>query len=681
MRAGARRPVPGTAGASGRARRARAAPGARDLAGTTTDDPGPDGLRRDPPPVPGLLRRARPHAGAQRQPAARRPDPAVRQRRHGAVQAVLPRPGHAALRARDKRPEGGADPGHRGGRAGPLGMPRSSRWRATSPSATTSRPARSPSRGSCSPASVADGGYGFPEERLWVTVLDDDDEAIDIWHRAVGVPLERIQRRGLAGQLLAHGRARAGWALLGDLLRPRPGARPRRAARSPTRTATSRSGTSSSCSPSSPRCAAKVDFDIRGDLPDKNIDTGMGLERMAALLQGVDNIYEIDTTRHILDRAMALSGARYGADHRTDVDLRVVADHARTCAFLIGDGVLPGNEGRGYVLRRILRRVVQKMRLLGAHDPAMGELMGAAIEAMGPQYPELGDRRRSDHLDRGRRGGLVPPRPSDAAPPCSTPPSPRCAARAARSLPGDRGVRAARHVRLPVRDHAGDGGRRGRRGRRGRLPPAHERAAGAGQGRRAGPQGRAHPGHGLPRGDGLRGHRPTSPDTTEVVERGHAARAARGRPRGARSPGPGRTSRRSSTAPRSTPRAAGRSATRAASGWPTAPCSTCTTCSSRCPGLFVHRATVADGEALIGAGALGEVDVPRRLAISRAHTATHMIHKAFREILGETATQMGSENSPGPPALRLPEPGPGAQIRDGRRRGPGEHPARWTTSR
>ena len=88
---------------------------------------------------------------------------------------------------------------------------------------------------------------------------------------------------------------------------------------------------------------------------------------------------------------MALSGAEYGAVHETDVDLRVVADHARTCAFLIGDGVLPGNEGRGYVLRRIMRRVVRKMRLLGAHDPSMGELVGAAIEAMGPQYPELVD--------------------------------------------------------------------------------------------------------------------------------------------------------------------------------------------------------------------------------------------------------------------------------------------------
>ena len=136
---------------------------------------------------------------------------------------------------------------------------------------------------------------------------------------------------------------------------------------------------------------SKKDFDIRQPLPAKNIDTGMGLERMAALLQGVDNIYEIDTTRGILDRASELSGARYGANERDDVALRIVADHARTCVFLIGDGVIPGNEGRGYVLRRIMRRTIRMMRLLGAHEPTMSELVDATVLTMAPQYPELND--------------------------------------------------------------------------------------------------------------------------------------------------------------------------------------------------------------------------------------------------------------------------------------------------
>ncbi|MDP7384187.1 MAG: alanine--tRNA ligase-related protein, partial [Acidimicrobiales bacterium] len=112
---------------------------------------------------------------------------------------------------------------------------------------------------------------------------------------------------------------------------------------------------------------------------------------MAALLQGVDNIYEIDTTRSILDTASELTGARYGKSERDDVALRVVADHARTCTFLIGDGVVPGNEGRGYVLRRLMRRVIRNMRILGAGEPTMSQLIDATVQAMAPQYPELND--------------------------------------------------------------------------------------------------------------------------------------------------------------------------------------------------------------------------------------------------------------------------------------------------
>ncbi len=112
---------------------------------------------------------------------------------------------------------------------------------------------------------------------------------------------------------------------------------------------------------------------------------------MAALLQGVDNIYEIDTTLGILNRATELTGAKYGANERDDVALRIVADHARTCVFLIGDGVLPGNEGRGYVLRRLMRRTIRMMRLLGAHEPVMSELVDATVRTMAPQYPELND--------------------------------------------------------------------------------------------------------------------------------------------------------------------------------------------------------------------------------------------------------------------------------------------------
>src|ERR1700722_2904690 len=142
----------------------------------------------------------------------------------------------------------------------------------------------------------------------------------------------------------------------------------------------------------------KDDFDIDGPLPMKNVDTGMGLERMAALLQGVDNLYEIDTTFKILKRAAELTEQDYGTDHRSDVALRVVADHVRSSVMLIEDGVLPGNEGGGYVLRRLLRRSIRNLRLLaggqrGGGAPTgtgfMHDLTAVTVDAMGEQFPEL----------------------------------------------------------------------------------------------------------------------------------------------------------------------------------------------------------------------------------------------------------------------------------------------------
>src|SRR5664279_1295239 len=131
------------------------------------------------------------------------------------------------------------------------------------------------------------------------------------------------------------------------------------------------------------------DYPILGELPDKNIDTGLGLERMATILQGVENLYEIDISRPVLDLAAALSGCRYGADPASDVSLRIVADHMRTGAMLVADGVSPSNEGRGYVLRRLLRRALSAMHKLGARDPVALDLLAKVREVMGPIYPDL----------------------------------------------------------------------------------------------------------------------------------------------------------------------------------------------------------------------------------------------------------------------------------------------------
>jgi alanyl-tRNA synthetase len=134
---------------------------------------------------------------------------------------------------------------------------------------------------------------------------------------------------------------------------------------------------------------AKEDFDIAGDLPKRNIDTGMGLVRVAFLLQGVDNIYETDEVFPVIAAAEDLSGRRYGADHDDDVRFRVVADHVRSSLMLIGDGVTPGNEGRGYVLRRLLRRAVRSMRLLGVDAPTLEQLLPVSMDRMKASYPEL----------------------------------------------------------------------------------------------------------------------------------------------------------------------------------------------------------------------------------------------------------------------------------------------------
>ena len=134
---------------------------------------------------------------------------------------------------------------------------------------------------------------------------------------------------------------------------------------------------------------AKDDFDVAGPLPKKNIDTGMGLERVAYLLQGVDNMYEIDQIFPVIQRASELSGKRYGADTEDDIMMRVVADHVRSSLMLMTDGVAPGNEARGYVLRRLLRRSIRAMRLLGVREPVLPELLPISKGLMEESYPEI----------------------------------------------------------------------------------------------------------------------------------------------------------------------------------------------------------------------------------------------------------------------------------------------------
>ncbi|MGB8500866.1 alanine--tRNA ligase [Mycobacterium sp.] len=236
---------------------------------------------------------------------------------------------------------------------------------------------------------IEDGGYALDPEKLWATVYLDDDEAAGLWQEIAGLPQERIQRRGMAynywsmgipgpcgpaseiyydrgpeygpegGPVASEDRYIEIWNLVfmenlrGD-------------------------GTS------------KTDFEILGPLPRKNIDTGMGVERMACVLQGVDNVYETDLLRPVIDKVAEIAPRGYGkGNHDDDVRYRIIADHSRTAAILIGDGVSPGNDGRGYVLRRLLRRIVRAAKLLGIDTPIVGKLMATVRDAMGPSYPEL----------------------------------------------------------------------------------------------------------------------------------------------------------------------------------------------------------------------------------------------------------------------------------------------------
>ena len=214
-------------------------------------------------------------------------------------------------------------------------------------------------------------------------MLHSDDEAAGLWANIAGLPEERIQRRGLLDNYWHMGIPGPGGPCSEIYIDRGPEYGPEggpvvdedrfleiwnlvfmQEELSPVR--------------------AKDDFDIVRDLPRKNIDTGMGLERVAYLLQGVDNLYEIDEVFPVIQRAAELSGKRYGADHDDDVRMRVVADHVRSGLMLIGDGVTPGNEARGYVLRRLLRRVVRSMRLLGVARA------GAARAAAGQPGPDAG---------------------------------------------------------------------------------------------------------------------------------------------------------------------------------------------------------------------------------------------------------------------------------------------------
>ena len=237
-------------------------------------------------------------------------------------------------------------------------------------------------------ASESDGGLGFDEKDLWVTVYEEDDEAEKLWKEIAGIPAHRIQRMGRADNYWSTGQpGPAGpcseiYFDRGPEFGPDGGP-----AVDDTRYVEIWNLVFMQYQIENVR--SKVEFDIVGELPQKNIDTGMGMERVAFLKQGVANMYEIDQVRPVLDVASELSGRRYGADRDDDVRMRVIADHVRSSLMLMTDGVVPSNDGRGYVLRRLLRRSIRSMRLLGVHEASFPELFAASRDAMSSAYPDV----------------------------------------------------------------------------------------------------------------------------------------------------------------------------------------------------------------------------------------------------------------------------------------------------
>ncbi|TDC96486.1 alanine--tRNA ligase [Actinomadura sp. 7K507] len=493
--------------------------------------------------------------------------------------------------------------------------------------------------------SRGEGGFGFPEDRLWVTVFDDDDEAARLWHDKVGVPRDRIQRRGLADNYWHMGVPGPGGPC-SEIYYDRGPAYGREGGPVADEDRYLEVWNLVFMQSQLREVRTKVDFDIEGDLPSKNIDTGMGLERMAAILQGVDNIYETDTLRRVLDRAAELTGAGYGRDDRSDVSLRVVADHVRSGTMMVADGIRPANEGRGYVLRRILRRSIRNLRLLGGQDAGlMHELTAVAIKAMGEQYPELVRTAANIHtvIDAEEDSFLQTLRTGTAIFDTAVEEARRSGGRA---LAGDQAFKLHDTYGFPIDltlEMASEQGLQvDEEGFRRLMREQRERAKKDARDKRTGNLDVSVLDELLTGAGGQ----------VDFIGYGHLHGDARligllvG---GANAPAAGEGTEVEVVLDR-TPfyaEGGGQLADHGRIRLGNGAVVEVTDVQAPLPGLIVHRGRVRSGEAQAGDSAHAEVDTERRRAISRSHTATHMVHAGFRRALGESAAQAGSENSPG----------------------------------
>lgn len=227
----------------------------------------------------------------------------------------------------------------------------------------------------------------IPEDRLWVTIYEEDDEAGDIWANEIGVPRDRIIKLGKADNFWEHGSGPCG---------PCSEIHFDRGEKYGPLESFEQAEECDRIIEIWNNVFTQFDNDGKGNytqLATKNIDTGMGLERLACVMQDVDNLFEVDTVKNIMGKICSIIGVKYHEDDKKDVSIRVITDHIRSTTFMVGDGILPSNEGRGYVLRRLLRRAARHGRLLGYHKAFLHEVCDTVIDENLSAYPELGEKR------------------------------------------------------------------------------------------------------------------------------------------------------------------------------------------------------------------------------------------------------------------------------------------------
>jgi alanyl-tRNA synthetase len=501
--------------------------------------------------------------------------------------------------------------------------------------------------------SQADGGLGLEESRLWPSILHGDDEALHLWMQVTGLPTERIVKLGPKENYWSMGVPGPGGPASEILYDRGPEHGPDAEFETTDRTEMPAKLEDRYLEfwnlvfmqDELSAVRSKEDFDIVGSLPRKNIDTGMGLERVAYLLQGVDNMYEIDVMYPVIERAEELTSRTYGADHDDDVRFRVVADHVRSSMMLIGDGVTPGNEGRGYVLRRLLRRAVRSMRLLGYEDRALPELLPVSRDKMGETYADLfRDWERISQVAYAEEDAF---RQTLRA---GTTIFDQAAAEVRRSgdtvLSGERAFALHDTYGFPIDLTLEMAQEQGllvdEVGFRELMGQQRDRAKADARAKKA-------------RHVDATAYRQVADSIGKPVEfTGYREVVSEGSVRGLVAAGGVVDSAREGDEVElvldRTPfyaEGGGQLADQGVIELDNGARVEVRDVQTPVSGLVVHTVKVLSGEVTPGLGAHSEVDVERRKSISRAHTATHMVHKAFREALGDTATQAGSENAPG----------------------------------